>query len=82
MKKRDAFIAASIDKTLLTGETGLLFLGAYHHILNKLPADIEMVQVKEINKVKMYPKLLPFQARHQNLFQKTADYLTAPAPYP
>ncbi len=77
MKKRDALIAESISKTLLPAETGLLFLGAYHHILNKLPADIEVVQVKEISKVKMYQKLLPFQVRHQTLFQKTAAYLTA-----
>jgi hypothetical protein len=78
MKKRDAFIAESIEKTLLPGETGLLFLGAYHNILNKLPADIEVTQVKDISKVKMYQKLLPFQARHKSLFQKTADYLTEP----
>jgi hypothetical protein len=78
MKKRDAFIAASIDQTLLPGETGLLFLGAYHNILNKLPADIEVVQVKEISKVRQYQRLLPFQARYEKLFLEIADYLTEP----
>jgi hypothetical protein len=78
MKKRDAFIAASIDKTLLPGETGLLFLGAYHNILNKLPADVEVLQVKEISKVRQYQRLLPFQARYEKLFREIADYLTAP----
>jgi hypothetical protein len=78
MKKRDAFITASIDETLLPGETGLLFLGAYHNILNKLPADIEVIQVKEISKVRQYQKLLPFQARYEKLFREIADYLTEP----
>lgn len=81
IKKRDAFIAASIDETLLPGETGLLFLGAYHNILNKLPADIEVVQVKKISKVRQYQKLLPFQSRYEKLFRETADYLTAPVSY-
>jgi hypothetical protein len=78
MKKRDAFIAESISKTLLPGETGLLFLGAYHHILKKLPADIEVVQVKEISKVRKYQKLLPFQSRYKALFQDLADYMVKP----
>ncbi len=78
MKKRDAFIAASITKTLLPGETGLLFLGAYHHILNKLPADIEVVQVKEISKVRKYQKLLPFQSKYHALFNEVSQYIVAP----
>ena len=78
MKNRGTFIAASIDKTLLPDETGLLFLGAYHNILNKLPADIEVLQVKEIRKVRQYQRLLPFQARYEKLFREIADYLTAP----
>jgi hypothetical protein len=78
MKKRDAFIASSITKTLLPGETGLLFLGAYHHILNKLPADIEVIQVKEISKVRKYQKLLPFQSRYKALFREVADYMVEP----
>ncbi len=78
MKKRDAFIVESIDKTLQPDETGLLFLGAYHNILGKLPADIEVVQVKEISKVRQYHRLLPFQTRYEKLFREINDYLTAP----
>ncbi len=75
LKKRDAFIASSIANTLKPGETGLIFLGAYHDILNKLPGDIKVIQVKEISKVKQYQKLLPFQSRYKALFQEIADYL-------
>jgi phage host-nuclease inhibitor protein Gam len=78
MKKRDAFIAASIDQTLNAGNTGLIFLGAYHHILDKLPEDIEIIQVKEISKVKQYQKLLPFQSKHKALFDEISQYLVAP----
>jgi hypothetical protein len=42
MEERDAFIARSIDSTLRDGETGLLFIGAHHNVLPKLPKDIEV----------------------------------------
>ncbi len=38
--KRDEFIADRINKTLKEGETGLLFLGAHHHINMLLDTDI------------------------------------------
>ncbi len=75
MRKRDAFIASCIANTLKPGETGLIFLGAYHHILNKLPGNIKVIQLKEISKVKQYQKLLPFQSRYKALFQEITDYL-------
>lgn len=77
MKKRDAFIAASINQTLNAGATGLIFLGAYHHILDKLPDDIEIIQIKEISKVKQYQKLLPFQSKYKTLFEEISQYLVA-----
>ncbi len=40
LTKRDAFIAARIDHTLSSGETGILFLGMLHNIAGLLPADI------------------------------------------
>jgi hypothetical protein len=42
LEERDAFIAASIDSTLKDGETGLLFIGAAHHVQPKIPKDIEV----------------------------------------
>lgn len=75
LKKRDTFIASSITETLKAGETGLIFLGAYHQILNKLPEDIKVLQVKEISKVRQYQKLLPFQSKYKPLFQQITHYL-------
>lgn len=78
LKKRDRFIAKAIDTTLKNGETGILFLGAYHNILNKLSPDIHVVQVKDANRLKEYQKLLPFHATHKLQFRKLMDYLVEP----
>ncbi len=78
MIRRDAYIAAQIRKSLKHGETGLLFLGAYHSILNKLPADIHVTQLKEISKVRDYQKLLILQSKKKLQFQKLANYLITP----
>ena len=45
---RDRFIARRIDATLLEGEVGILFLGALHHVVHKLPATIEVVSLPEM----------------------------------
>jgi hypothetical protein len=42
LEGRDRFIAAAIDNTLLDGETGLLFIGASHHVQQWLAKDIEV----------------------------------------
>ncbi len=42
LEERDSFIARSIDATLKDGETGLLFIGASHHVLAKIAQDIEV----------------------------------------
>jgi hypothetical protein len=42
LEERDSFIAASIDSTLKDGDTGLLFIGASHHVQPKIPKDIEV----------------------------------------
>ncbi|MDO9351337.1 MAG: hypothetical protein Q7U55_08875 [Deltaproteobacteria bacterium] len=41
LQKRDSYIAQRIDKTLLEGETGLLFIGIAHRVNEQLPKDIE-----------------------------------------
>jgi len=40
LDERDEFIAGAIDRTLRSGEIGVLFIGALHQIAPKLPADI------------------------------------------
>jgi len=73
--QRDNFIAKSIDVTLAPNETGILFIGAYHRVLDKLPKDIVVKEVKEINKVREYQKLLPFHARRIQRFKELSQYL-------
>ena len=46
LRQRDDFIAKRIKDTLGEGETGILFIGAHHEILSRLPKDIEVVTVK------------------------------------
>ena len=58
LKERDDYIARKIDETLHEGETGVLFIGAYHDIPSKLPEDIHVVQVKDITEVREYQKSL------------------------
>ena len=58
LKERDDYIARRIDETLHEGETGVLFIGAYHDIASKLPDDIHVVQVKDITEVREYQKSL------------------------
>ncbi|WP_051149790.1 gas vesicle protein [Methylohalobius crimeensis] len=43
LRKRDAFIAERIDKTLRKGECGLLFVGMLHSVEVHLPADIRVI---------------------------------------
>jgi hypothetical protein len=42
LTKRDAYIANRIDKTLTSGELGILFIGAAHAVEEKLPVDIQV----------------------------------------
>jgi len=56
LRQRDDFIAKKIEVTLGEGETGILFIGAYHDILSRLPEDIQVAQIRDIIKVREYQK--------------------------
>ena len=56
LRQRDDFIAKRIEVTLGEGDTGILFIGAYHDILSRLPEDIQVAQVRDITKVREYQK--------------------------
>lgn len=45
MRERDDYIANEIDITLKDGETGVLFIGAAHNVVLKLPKDIEVISL-------------------------------------
>ncbi len=76
LNARDQYIARKIAETLDTDEIGLIFLGAYHNILNKLPKDIQVVEFKEIKKVRAYQKILPFHNRYKQKFGTLSQYIT------
>jgi hypothetical protein len=82
LEQRDGSIAARINGTLKEGETGILFVGAYHHVLPKLAADIEVTQVKEVAKVREYHQLLAGPRRQGNHAKQLAEYLISPVPSP
>ena len=56
LKRRDRYIAQRIDGSLVADETGILFIGAFHHIVQKLPKDITVIELKQIEKVRKYQK--------------------------
>jgi hypothetical protein len=74
LKKRDRFIASTINKTLMTGETGVLFGGAFHDVLSHLPDDIAREELKIREKVKDYFKLL-VSGGDKEKFDRLARYL-------
>ena len=79
LENRDNFITKMIEGTLKEGDTGVLFIGAYHEVLSKLPTDIHVVQVKEVTKVREYHKLLTnISIKTQREFQQLTEYLVAP----
>lgn len=74
LRQRDDYIIRRITGTLGEGETGILFVGAYHNILSRLPDDMKVVQVKDVSKVREYHKTLVSHKYSEEL----ASYLTSP----
>ena len=63
LKKRDAFIAARIDETLGSGEKGILFIGAFHNVKEKLHKSIHVREIKDPGKSKKIPELAAFSQK-------------------
>jgi hypothetical protein len=78
LKQRDSFIATRIKETLGEGETGILFIGAYHDVLSKLPDDIEIVPVKDVKMLRDYHQTIAGTKKDDHHFNKLAEYLVAP----
>jgi len=78
LKQRDEFIARIINETLAEGETGILFIGAYHNVMNRLAPDIRAGQVKEVVRVKEYHVALINARRYDQRLQELGEYLTSP----
>jgi hypothetical protein len=77
LRERDEFIAQTINNTLGQEETGVLFLGAYHEIISKLPKDIDVVELKEREKIKEYQKSI-LSKKDQKKLNQLANYLVSP----
>lgn len=75
LNERDDFIAKKIDETLINGAAGIIFIGAYHNIKKRLPKDIQIIEIKDIGKVREYQKLLPFYNKNRERFKELGRYL-------
>jgi len=75
LDKRDKFIAKQINDTLQEGERGILFIGAFHNVRKWLQKDIVVEEIKDINKVKEYQKLLPSYQSNKERVEKLRVYL-------
>ena len=47
LDQRDRFIARRIDATLALGDVGILFLGALHRAVQKLPSSIQVISLSQ-----------------------------------
>jgi len=63
LRRRDRFIAATIDETLEPNETGILFIGAYHNVRKNLPKDITVIELKEVAKIREYQKTIQSRSK-------------------
>jgi len=76
LKRRDRFIAKTIDKTLEQNETGILFIGAYHNVMKRLPEDITIIELKEVAKVRKYQKMLQTHSKTKtDLLERLSQYM-------
>ncbi len=78
LRKRDRFIAKRITETLNDGETGLLFIGAYHNIIPELSKDIQVTELKKVKKIRDYQRLLLRHQKNKERFEKLSQYLISP----
>lgn len=74
LAERDNYIAKRIGETLQKGEAGIIFIGAHHNIVDKLPEDIEVAELKNRDKVLRYMKRYYFRSKKEEI-DKLTDYL-------
>ena len=78
LRDRDTFMAGRIAQTLGDGETGILFIGAYHDVIPLLPVDIDVEEMKETRVVKEYHLSLINMRLDRSRFKQLSEYLTSP----
>lgn len=77
LNKRDRFIAKRIGGTLNHGETGILFIGAYHNVKKLLPKGILIREAKDTEKIREYHRLLPYYNKNKKRFEELGGYLVS-----
>ncbi len=77
LKKRDAFIAQRINDTLGPGDQGILFIGASHRVREHLSEDIQVLELKDVDKVSQYQRMLPYQKVYGEQCAQLGQYLMA-----
>ena len=75
LNRRDTFIAKGIDQTLKTDEKAILFIGAFHNVKKRLPKSIKVGEIKSIDKVRRYQRLLPFYNKYRKQFDELGRHL-------
>jgi hypothetical protein len=76
LRRRDKFIAGRIAETMEKGETGILFIGAYHNIIKRLPGDFFVIEVKEISRIRAYQKAVQSKSKVNSVhFLQLAEYM-------
>lgn len=75
LNKRDEFIARRVEETLNQDETGIIFIGAFHNIKERLPKDIRIMEIRDTEKVREYQKILPFYNKNRERFEELSRYL-------
>jgi hypothetical protein len=79
LDERDNFIAKTVENTLDESGTGILFIGAYHDVISRLPGDIQVIQVKDLSKVREYHAVLTAVNTSSKVqLKQLADYLASP----
>lgn len=77
IKNRDEYIASRINETLKDGEVGVLFIGVEHNVIPKLASDIEVIQLKDRDKVHdLFENFI--QKKGKNELIQLKNYLTSP----
>jgi len=79
MADRDRFTARSINETL--AQRGVLFMGAFHQVPVYLDKDIKVLELKKIEKVQAYLKVLYAQGPREILTSLSA-YMAGPVAPP
>jgi len=75
-QRRDEYVADGINRTLKEGETGVLFMGAYHNILPLLDHDIDVTAIKDRERVEAYFQEL-LSGHDEDKLARLASYLVS-----